>query len=72
VVSESGRERAERDLEIARIDPEARESSAWPENTQTGLECRLCAQGFDRYVNAPTIGDPHDLGDRIGFLKSTA
>jgi hypothetical protein len=56
----------ERDLQVARIDPEAGQRAARPQHPQTGLEGRLGAERLDGDVHAAAAGQAHDLLDRVG------
>ena len=65
LVAEPGREGAERDRQIGRIDAEARQRAARAQHAQRRLERRLRAERLDRDVDAAAVGQAHDLLDRV-------
>ena len=65
MVAETCGERLVRQLELARVDPEARQRAAGTERPEGALERLLRPQGLDRDVGAVPAGQAHDLLDDV-------
>lgn len=67
MVAEACGERFEWNGKFAGIDAKAGESSSGAENAKGAFECGLCAQRFNRNIDAFTSSQPANLRDGIGL-----
>ena len=65
MVAESCRERGVRHLELAGVDPEARQRAARPKDAECRLECLLRSERLDRDVRTTAGRQPADLVEHV-------
>ena len=68
-VAKARGEGIERDAQVGRIDTEARQRPARPQDAQRALECGLRAQSLNGDIDAAAVGQSHDRLDRISLLE---